>query len=141
MKNKVAATRTNKIELLERRSACPISATLEVIGDKWSLLVIRDLLFASKKQFGEIASSAEGISTNVLADRLKRLENVGIVEKTTYQNNPPRYNYNLTRRGRELRPVLLGMIIWGNNHIEGTYSPTSADLDGKHPVRKNCLRT
>lgn len=117
-----------KISLNRSRSACPISATLDVIGDKWSLLVIRDLLFLGKTQFGELLAASEGISTNILAQRLNSLEACGIVEKQPYQDNPVRYSYTLTRRGRELRPVLMELIGWGNNHINGTYAPTEEDL-------------
>lgn len=130
MTKRVTATKADKIELVDRRSACPISATLDMIGDKWSLLVIRDLLFTSKRQFGEIASGAERISTNILTDRLRTLEISGIVERNPYQDNPLRYHYSLTRRGRELKPLLLEMISWGNKNIAGTYSPTAADLQG-----------
>lgn len=93
--------------------------------------MIRDLLFSGKTQFGEISSAAEGISTNILTDRLRNLETFGIVEKRPYQDNPVRYNYILTHRGRELKPLLLEMICWGNKHIEGTYSPTDDDLAEK----------
>ena len=117
-----------KIKLDRGRSTCPISATLDVIGDKWSLLVIRDLLFLGKKQFGEFLSASEGISTNILAQRLNSLEACGIVEKQPYQDNPVRYNYTLTQRGRELRPVLMELIGWGNKHVKGTYTPTDEDL-------------
>lgn len=120
--------KATKIGLDRSRSACPISATLDVVGDKWSLLVIRDLLFLGKKQFGELLASAEGISTNILAQRLSSLEARGIVEKQPYQDNPIRYNYTLTERGRELRPVLMELMGWGNKHIKGTYVPTKEDL-------------
>lgn len=124
----MTARKSAKINLDRNRSACPISATLDVIGDKWSLLVIRDLLFLDKKQFGELLASSEGISTNILAQRLGSLEARGIVKKEPYQDNPVRYNYTLTRRGRELRPVLMELIGWGNKHIKGTYAPTEEDL-------------
>ena len=117
-----------RIKLDNSRSSCPISATLDVIGDKWSLLVIRDLLFLGKTQFGEFLSASEGISTNILAQRLNSLEACGIVEKQPYQDNPVRYNYTLTQRGRELRPVLMELIGWGNKHVKGTYTPTDEDL-------------
>lgn len=112
------------------RSACPISAALEILGDKWSLLIIRDLLFAGRKQFREFLSASEGISTNILSQRLKDLEAGGIVEKRPYQDSPIRYDYILTRKGQELRPLLLEMISWGSKHIEGTYSPTKEELAG-----------
>ena len=117
-----------KLKLQESRSACPISAALELVGDKWSLLVIRDLLFRGKTQFGELLDASEGISTNILTQRLNKLEASGIIERQPYQENPVRYSYTLTRRGLELEPVLLELIDWGNRHIKGTYTPTKADL-------------
>ena len=78
-----------------RRSPCPIASTLDVIGDKWSLLVIRDMLHG-KRTYGELLDSPEGIPTNILADRLKRLEDVGIIVSSVYQERPVRYAYALS---------------------------------------------
>ena len=105
------------------RSQCPVTNTLDIIGDKWTLLVIRDILFGKKKLFNEFLESPEGIATNILTDRLKRLEEHGVIEKRPYQKAPVRYEYVLTRRGEGLRPLLLEMIRWGNAHIEGTFVP------------------
>jgi DNA-binding HxlR family transcriptional regulator len=94
-----------------RRSDCPISATLEVVGDKWSLLVVRDLTLG-KTRFSEFLGSPEGVTTNILADRLKRLESQGIVSRTPYQERPRRFAYTLTDKGRALEPVLESMCQW-----------------------------
>lgn len=102
-----------------RRSPCPVAATLDVLGDKWTLLVVRDL-FAGKKRFGELAASMEKIPTNLLADRLKRLEAAGVIESAAYQDNPPRYEYSLTPVGEELRPVMQEIVNWGRRHLPGT---------------------
>lgn len=110
------------------RSTCPLTNTLDLIGDKWTLLVIRDMLFIGKKQFGDFLESSEGISTNILTDRLKRLEEYGIVEKRSYQDNPVRYEYFLTPAGHELKPVLMEIVGWGLTHIEGTKGPTEKEL-------------
>ncbi len=104
------------------RSACPIASALDIVGDKWTLVVIRDL-FLGKHRYGEFQSSPEAIPTNILADRLKRLEAAGLVVKELYQNNPPRADYYLTRRGADLGPVLHAMREWGKKHIEGTFVP------------------
>ena len=88
------------------RSPCPIANTLDILGDKWTLLVVRDLLFLGKRLYGEFMQSGEGIPTNILADRLKRLEETGLVTKEPYQSNPIRHQYRLTRKGAELFPVL-----------------------------------
>ena len=105
------------------RSECPITNTLDLIGDKWTLLVIRDMMLLKKKSFNEFLESPEGIATNILTQRLKRLEEHGIIEKRPYQKAPRRYEYMLTHRGEGLRPLLMEMIGWGNTHIEGTFVP------------------
>ena len=110
-------THTQPDEL--RRSCCPVAATLDRVGDKWSLLVVRDLLHG-KRTYGELADSPEGIPTNILADRLKRLEAAGIVRRDAYQERPTRYAYALTDKGRDLGGVLLALVRWGKKHIPGT---------------------
>ena len=105
------------------RSECPLTNTLDLIGDKWTLLVIRDMLFLKKKAFKEFLESPEGIATNILTERLQRLQEAGLIEKRPYTKTPVRYEYRLTRRGEDLRPLLMEMIRWGNTHIEGTIVP------------------
>ena len=104
------------------RSFCPVASALDIVGDKWTLVVIRDLFFG-KHRYGEFQSSPEAIPTNILADRLKRLEASGLVVKEYYQDNPPRADYYLTRKGADLGSVLRAMREWGERHIEGTYVP------------------
>lgn len=101
------------------RSPCPIAGSLDLIGDRWTLLVIRDL-FWGKTRYGEFVASPEGIPTNILADRLARLEGAGLVKSTLYQHNPPRKAYELTPKGAELKPVLMALVKWGRRHIPGT---------------------
>ncbi len=110
------------------RSPCPIANTLDILGDKWTLLVVRDLLFLGKRLYGEFMQSGEGIPTNILADRLKRLEETGLVTKEPYQSNPIRHQYRLTRKGTELFPVLREIIRWANKHIPGTSAPPASYL-------------
>lgn len=101
------------------RSPCAVANSLDIIGDKWSLLVVRDLLYG-KHTYKELADSPEHIPTNILADRLKRLENAGIIDSTPYQQNPVRYAYALTRKGKDLSDVLLAFVRWGKRHVPGT---------------------
>jgi DNA-binding HxlR family transcriptional regulator len=101
------------------RSACAVANSLDLLGDKWSLLVVRDLLHG-KSTYGELVKSQERIPTNILADRLKRLESAGIVTSTPYQERPVRYAYSLTPKGRALGEVLLAFVRWGKQHIPGT---------------------
>ncbi|QDT68338.1 putative HTH-type transcriptional regulator YybR [Planctomycetes bacterium MalM25] len=103
----------------ERRSACPIACALDVLGDKWTLLVVRDLM-SGKRTYGELADSPESIPTNLLADRLKRLVAAGLADKRAYQDNPPRYEYTLTKRGRELYPVLDAVKEFGLREFPGS---------------------
>ena len=104
----------------ERRSHCPIACTLDLIGDRWTLLIIRDMLFFRKQRFEEFLESPEGISTNILTSRLKSLEQLGLVEKQPYSNHSRRMNYQLTEQGQSLRPVLKAMIKWGLENIPET---------------------
>jgi DNA-binding HxlR family transcriptional regulator len=101
------------------RSACAVANSLDILGDKWSLLVVRDVLHG-KRTYGELARSPEGIPTNILADRLKRLESAGIITSSPYQERPVRYAYTLTPKGRALGEVLLAFVRWGKQHIPGT---------------------
>src|SRR6187397_187227 len=101
-----------------RRSLCPVSCTLDAVGDRWSLLVVRDLM-RGKRRYAEFLESSEGIPTNILADRLKRLVTGGIVESRRYSDRPPRLEYLLTPKGEDLRPMMRAMVDWGIRHAGG----------------------
>jgi DNA-binding HxlR family transcriptional regulator len=107
---------------VEFRSTCAVASMLDIVGDKWTLVVVRDL-FLNKHRFGEFLTSPESIPTNILADRLKRLEATGILKREIYQDNPPRAEYFLTTRGADLAPVLLAMLKWGERYIPGVEIP------------------
>ena len=102
-----------------KRSPCPVTNALEIIGDKWTMVIVRDL-FLGKKTYGDFQRSPEGIPTNILADRLKRLEKADIVEKVPYQEKPVRYEYKMTEKGKDLNKVLKAVKEWGLKHIPGT---------------------
>ncbi len=104
------------------RSGCPIATTLDVLGDKWTLILIRDML-AGKSRYSDFLGSPEGIPTNILANRLKRMEAAGLVAKRPYQTKPPRSEYLLTAMGRGLIPVLHDICQWANAYIPGTWVP------------------
>jgi len=116
--------RTDKSERFQR-SICPIANTLDLVGDKWSLLLIRDMLHG-KRTYGELLDSPERIPTNILADRLKRLEAAGIVLRSAYQDRPVRYAYTLTEKGAQLGAVLQALVTWGKRHIPGTRTLTES---------------
>lgn len=111
------------------RSPCPIACALDLLGDKWTLLVIRDL-FMGKKTYGEFKDNRENIPTNILADRLKRLVSFGIVKKEQYQTRPPRYEYLLTDKGLALGPILKELVTWACGHLDGTQAqgPHSGEI-------------
>jgi DNA-binding HxlR family transcriptional regulator len=102
-----------------RRSLCPVACALDVVGDRWTLLVIRDLL-AGKSRYGDFLASAEKIPTNILADRLKRLEREGLIARVPYSTRPPRMEYHLTSQGRELGGAVDALARWGLTHCPGT---------------------
>jgi DNA-binding HxlR family transcriptional regulator len=107
---------------MDLRSGCPIATTLDLIGDKWTLLLIRDML-VGKERYQEFLASPEGITTNILASRLKRMEERGLITKSLYQQHPPRFVYVLTDLGRSLHPVLQSICRWANTQIPDTWTP------------------
>ncbi|MBI2586433.1 MAG: helix-turn-helix transcriptional regulator [Rhodospirillales bacterium] len=118
-----------------RRSTCPLNVSLEIFGDRWSLLVVRDLMFGGRRTFKEFLDSGEKIATNVLAERLQRLEANGIIERRRDADDARKVNYALTKKGITLAPVLVEMIIWGARHEETAAPPEIirrmvADRDG-----------
>ena len=102
-----------------KRSDCPLSCTLDLIGDKWSLLIVRDLLFGSSR-YGELLNSGEGIPTNILSQRLKHLEQAGIVERHDSKQPRSRYDYRLSEAGLKLAPAVRALAEWGHSEIAGT---------------------
>ncbi len=109
---------------------CPVAKTLDVVGDRWTLLVVRDLLTLGPRKYVELAGSLRGIAPNILADRLKLLEEHGVIKREPYEQHPPRARYRLTRKGRELRPVLQALSQWGNKFV----------YDGVAMVHDSCGR-
>ncbi len=107
-------------EMSFKRSSCPIACTLDIIGDKWTLLVVRDLFFG-KTKFKELQASAENIPTNILTSRLKQLEKAGMVVKTPYQERPIRYQYLLTESGKSLESVIKTIVKWGETQLSNTH--------------------
>jgi DNA-binding HxlR family transcriptional regulator len=103
---------------LEHRSGCPVSISLEMLGDRWSLLIVRDLMVRGLRTFKEFQGSSEGIATNILADRLQKLDAAGIIMAEAEEKDGRRVNYRLTEKGIDLAPVLLELLIWGARHEE-----------------------
>lgn len=108
------------------RSRCSIARSLDLIGDKWTLLIVRDLMWHGKETFQSLQRGEEHIPTNILSSRLKRLVELGLVEKLPYQDRPVRYRYRLTETGRSLEQVLLSLMEWGKGRLGGGhYDPTT----------------
>jgi DNA-binding HxlR family transcriptional regulator len=106
-----------------RRSGCPISFGLDIFGDGWTLLVLRDLLLKGRGTFGELAAGGEGIATNILADRLRRLEAAGLIARGEVAGDRRQVRYAATPAGRALVPVLVELAYWGAVHDPGTEAP------------------
>jgi DNA-binding HxlR family transcriptional regulator len=107
------------------RSGCPIATTLDMMGDRWSLVIVRDMM-NGKVRFGDFLTSPERITTSVLADRLSRLEAVGVIESRMYQANPPRNEYRLTEMGQAMRPILQEVCRWANRFRPETWPAPEA---------------
>ena len=98
------------------RSTCPISFALDVLGDKWALLIVRDMVFAGKSTYGEFLQSEEKMATNILADRLATLEAQGFVTKQVAADKKSKFTYRLTEKGLDLLPLLMEITLWGAKH-------------------------
>ena len=105
------------METDKKRSDCPLSQSLDVFGDKWSLLIIRDLMFGNKCTYNDFLKSAEGIATNILATRLKGLEENGIIEKSAHPDSKAKNLYKLTAKGIDLLPIIMEVYIWSDKYL------------------------
>ena len=112
-------TETLKMDGYKFRSGCSIARAMELWGDKWTLLITRDLMWHGKHTFKSLQESDENIPTNILSERLQRLMHWGLICRDPYQERPVRYTYELTDAGRSLEPVLLQIMKWGHRHLGG----------------------
>ena len=103
---------------IKKRSLCPISSALDIIGDKWSLLIVRDLVFEGKNIYGQYLRGEEGIATNTLADRLEWLEHAGIIKRFPHPDGRIKSTFKLTSKGADLIPLIVDMVIWSHKHLE-----------------------
>ncbi len=116
----------------EFRSRCPVNIAVEIVGDRWSLLIVRDLMFKGRHSFGTLLEGGEEISTNILADRLRRLEAHGIIETASVEGDSRREHYRLTARGIDLAPMLVEMMLWSS-----AYEKTDAPPAQLRAMRKD----
>jgi len=115
----------------ELRSDCPIAASLDIFGDRWTMLILRDMLLGGKSQFGEFASE-EGVATNILADRLATLVDLGIIEKVPDEVDRRKFHYRVLSPGVELLPVIAELVVWG---LKNTNVPPRAEFE--HMLNSN----
>ena len=116
----------------EARSGCPIATTLDIVGDRWTLVILRDMV-NGKKRFSEFLDSPEHITTNVLRDRLATMEAAGLIETRPYQERPRRLEYLLTEKGLALLPVLQEICRWANRFVPGTWVPSEGFMKKRAP--------
>jgi DNA-binding HxlR family transcriptional regulator len=124
--NNLTAKKHNKTPL--RRSGCPLNASVEILGDRWSLLIIRDMILRGSKTFNEFLNCYENIATNILADRLKRLVGYGILSSGTDPSDGRRLIYRLTQKGIDLAPVLTEMVLWAAAHEDTGNQPLVREM-------------
>ncbi|MCE7038833.1 helix-turn-helix domain-containing protein [Dyadobacter sp. CY312] len=117
------------------RSDCPISYALDLVGDKWTLLILRDMIFAGKSSYGEFLQSDEKIATNILADRLNALTDNGFVIKSVSPENKSKFIYTLTDKAISLLPVIIELSIWGSKNSTAELNSTLPDVFKKDKVK------
>ena len=110
------------------RSSCPISTALDVIGDKWSLLILRDIVFMGKHTYSEFAASGEQMATNILAERLKKLLQFGLLEKAHPPGNKKTIHYSLTQKGKDLIPLMAEMVVWSTKYEQQNVDPKAMEF-------------
>ncbi|MFD2718207.1 winged helix-turn-helix transcriptional regulator [Hymenobacter monticola] len=108
---------------LKQRSTCPVSTSLDVLGDKWALLILRDIVFAGKSTYGQFLQSAEKMATNVLADRLALLEAQGLLTKAVAADKKSKFTYRLTEKGLDTVPIIVELLLWGARHGSTVVAP------------------
>jgi DNA-binding HxlR family transcriptional regulator len=112
---------------IPHRSDCPIASALDIVGDRWTLLILRDMLYGASR-FSDFSKAAEGIRRNILTERLRRLEQRGLVVRRQYQDRPARFSYHLTPRGAELLPAIKALAAWGTRHVHHACDPPDIPL-------------
>ena len=130
----ILETKEHKLKIRDNRSGCPISTCLEIIGDNWSLILIRDLFF-ERTTFTEFMNSPEKISSNILSDRINKLQKYNLIEYRLHPQNRKVKQYYLTKSGIELYPLIYDLLIWSKNHLDFEYLPIGVDWYQKNEKR------
>lgn len=108
---------------MQPRSSCALARTLDIIGDRWSILIIRDLMFTNRREYGQLLNAGEGISTNILSERLSRLQQAELINKYPHPNHGKKFVYELTDKGLKLAPMILELAIWSVENQDGAMLP------------------
>jgi DNA-binding HxlR family transcriptional regulator len=109
----------------ERRSDCPIVGALDLVGDRWSLVIVRDLMFKGLREYGQFLAAGERIATNILAERLERLTCAGLIERAEHPTDGKKYVYRLTEKGVDLAPLMIELAVWGAKHVPDNAAPAA----------------
>ena len=129
-----------------RKSGCGVAYALDVLGDKWTLVIIKDMVLSGKRHYTKFMTSPEKMASNILADRLKRLEEEGIVSKTQDPDHESKFIYQLTAKGKELIPLVLETMLWGSKHAPNPTAPPALlrwarkDREGLTRAILECLK-
>lgn len=129
------------------RCKCPITSALDIVGDKWSLVIIKQMLFEEKSTFKDFTESQEAIATNILSSRLKLLESFGIINKDNHPYNKKTNIYTLTEKGLSLTPILIELMLWSKENIQefhpnlNIHSELDAIKKNKEPAYRNIIQT
>ncbi len=123
---------------MPRRSDCPISNVLDFVGDKWSLLILRDLIFFGKSSYSELLNSDENMATNILSSRLERLEKDGLITKQTDNSDKRKKIYAPTQAGKDMQPIMLEMLIWSSKYDPDINTPKQV-IEGAKTDRENLI--
>tara|TARA_B100001093_G_scaffold464888_1_gene482181 strand:- start:398 stop:865 length:468 start_codon:yes stop_codon:yes gene_type:complete len=133
----------SKMKVRDNRSSCPVSTCLEILGDQWSLVIIRDL-FLELTTFTDFMNSPEKISSNILTDRVNKLQKYNLIEYKLHPNNRKIKQYYLTEPGIDLYPIIYDLIVWGNDYLDMEFHPTAVDwyqknesLERKHSTKND----
>jgi len=122
------------------RSSCMIASALDLIGDKWSLLIVRDMLMQHKKTYKEMAASPEGVATNLLSARLKMLESLGVISKRKLPHNKKENVYLLSEKGIELAPLIMEIVIWSDKNVRA-YNPGMNPFENKNSNKASVIKS
>ncbi|HEX2100024.1 MAG TPA: helix-turn-helix domain-containing protein [Candidatus Synoicihabitans sp.] len=122
----------------DRRSDCPIAGALDLLGDRWSLVIDRDLMFRGFREYGQFLGAGEGISTNILAERLDRLLCAGVIVRTEHPSNGKKYVYRLTEKGVDLAPLMIELALWGSKYVPDNAAPATV-IDQMRTAREKVI--